>query len=87
MASGAGRRDDGGAHDPARLIAREPKHVRARQVLAELIAQKGDLEGAISELSRALEIAPDDVQNLCARAALSSRAPSTIRRSPISSAR
>jgi tetratricopeptide (TPR) repeat protein len=51
MASGAGRRDDGGAHDPARLIAREPKHVRARQVLAELIAQKGDLEGAISELS------------------------------------
>ena len=52
------------------LIAREPKHVRARQVMAELLAQKGDLEGAITELSRALEIAPDDVPNLCARAAL-----------------
>jgi Tfp pilus assembly protein PilF len=52
------------------LIAREPKHVRARQVMAELLAQKGDLEGAISELSRALEIAPEDVQNLCARATL-----------------
>ena len=52
------------------LIAREPKHVRARHVLAELMAQKGDLEGAITELSRALDLVPDDVQNLCSRASL-----------------
>ena len=52
------------------LIAREPKHVRARHVLAELMVNKGDLEGAITELTRALDIVPDDVQNLCARAAL-----------------
>ncbi len=52
------------------LIAREPKHVRARHVLAELLAHKGDLEGAISELTRALDLVPDDVQNLCSRAAL-----------------
>ena len=52
------------------LIAREPKHVRARHVLAELLAHKGDVEGAITELTRALDIVPDDVQNLCTRAAL-----------------
>ena len=52
------------------LIAREPKHVRARHVLAELLASKGDVEGAITELTRALDIAPDDVQNLCTRASL-----------------
>jgi Tfp pilus assembly protein PilF len=52
------------------LIAREPKHVRARQLLAELMAHKGDVEHAIVELTRALEIAPDDVANLCLRAAL-----------------
>ena len=52
------------------LIAREPKHVRARHLLAELLAHKGDVEGAITELTRALDIAPEDVQNLCTRAAL-----------------
>jgi Tfp pilus assembly protein PilF len=52
------------------LIAREPKHVRARQLLAELLAHKGDVENAIQELTRALELAPDDVPNLCLRAAL-----------------
>jgi Tfp pilus assembly protein PilF len=52
------------------LIAREPKHARARQLLAQLLAEKGDLEGAMAELTRALELQPDDVQNLCARAAL-----------------
>src|SRR5688572_3019441 len=52
------------------LIAREPKHVRARHVLAELLVHKGDVEGAITELTRALDIVPEDVQNLCARAAL-----------------
>jgi Flp pilus assembly protein TadD len=52
------------------LIAREPKHVRGRQLLAELLAHKGDVESAIMEVSRALELAPDDVPNLCLRAAL-----------------
>ena len=52
------------------LIAREPKHVRARQLLAELLAHKGDVENAIVETTRALELAPDDVPNLCLRAAL-----------------
>jgi tetratricopeptide (TPR) repeat protein len=52
------------------LIAREPKHVRGRQLLAELLAHKGDVELAIQELNRALELAPDDVPNLCLRAAL-----------------
>jgi protein O-GlcNAc transferase len=52
------------------LIAREPRNARARYVLAELLSHKGDSEGALGELSRALEIAPDDVQILRARAAL-----------------
>lgn len=52
------------------LIAREPRNARARYVLAELLAHKGDSVGAEGELSRALEIAPDDVQILRARAAL-----------------
>ena len=52
------------------LIAREPKHARARQLLAELLAHKGDVESAIVEMNRALELAPDDVPNLCLRAAL-----------------
>src|SRR5215212_579772 len=52
------------------LIAREPRHARARYVLAELLTQKGDTEGAVGELSRALEIAPDDVPILRARAAI-----------------
>ena len=51
------------------LIAREPKHVRARQLLAELLAHKGDVESAIVEVTRALDLAPDDVPNLCLRAA------------------
>jgi Tfp pilus assembly protein PilF len=52
------------------LIAREPRHARARYVLAELLAHKGDSEGAWGERSRALDTAPDDVQILRARAAL-----------------
>src|SRR5262245_31709936 len=52
------------------LIAREPKHARARQLLAELLAHKGDIESAIVEVTRALELAPDDVPSLCLRAAL-----------------
>jgi thioredoxin-like negative regulator of GroEL len=52
------------------LIAREPRTSRARYLLAELLAHKGDVEGAVGELGRALEATPDDSQILCARAAL-----------------
>jgi Tfp pilus assembly protein PilF len=52
------------------LIAREPGNARARAVLAGLMETKGDLEGALGELGRALESAPDDVSILCARATL-----------------
>jgi Tfp pilus assembly protein PilF len=52
------------------LIAREPRHARARYLLAELLTQKGDTEGALGELGRALETTPDDVAILRARAAL-----------------
>ncbi len=52
------------------LIAREPANARARAVLAGLLEKKGDVEGALSELGRALENAPDDVGILCARATL-----------------
>ncbi|MFI5255654.1 MAG: tetratricopeptide repeat protein [Gemmatimonadales bacterium] len=52
------------------LIAREPKNARAHAALAELLQQRGDLEGALAELGRAVDVAPDDVAILCARAAL-----------------
>jgi Tfp pilus assembly protein PilF len=52
------------------LIAREPRHVRARAVLAEVLVSRNDIDGALLELGRALEISSDDVAVLCARAAL-----------------
>ncbi len=52
------------------LIAREPKHARARAFLAELLEKRGDSEGALAELGRALDVAPDDVVILCQRALL-----------------
>lgn len=52
------------------LIAREPRTAAARVTLAALLEQRGDLDGALNELARAVEVAPDDVDVLCARAAL-----------------
>lgn len=52
------------------LIARDAKHARARAFLAELLEKRGDSEGALAELGRALEVAPDDVVILCQRALL-----------------
>jgi Tfp pilus assembly protein PilF len=52
------------------LIARDSKHARARAFLAELLEKRGDSEGALAELGRALEVAPDDVVILCQRALL-----------------
>ena len=57
------------------LIAREAGNARARAALAGLLERRGDVEGALGELGRALESAPDDVTILCARATmLASRA-------------
>jgi tetratricopeptide (TPR) repeat protein len=57
------------------LIARESANARARAALAGLLEKRGDVEGALGELGRALETTPDDVTILCARAAmLASRA-------------
>jgi protein O-GlcNAc transferase len=52
------------------LIAREPRHARARAFLAELLEKRGDSEGALAELARAVDVAPDDVVVLCQRALL-----------------
>src|SRR4051812_30073380 len=52
------------------LIAREPRNAPARAALAELLEQRGDLDGAIAELSRAVDVAPDDIGILSARAAV-----------------
>ena len=63
------RRDERGARSTLRaLIAREPGNARARAAARGLLEKKGDLEGALAELGRALEYAPDDVSILCARA-------------------
>ena len=57
------------------LIARESSNGRARAALAGLLEKRGDVEGALGELGRALDSTPDDVTILCARAAmLASRA-------------
>lgn len=40
-------------------LARDPKHVRAREVLGRLLLAKGDVEDAIRELERATREAPD----------------------------
>jgi tetratricopeptide (TPR) repeat protein len=52
------------------LIAREPRHARARAFLAELLEKRGDSVGALDELARAIDAAPDDVVILCQRALL-----------------
>ena len=52
------------------LIARESRNVRARAYLAELLEKRGDSEGALAELARALDVAPEDVLVLCQRALL-----------------
>jgi tetratricopeptide (TPR) repeat protein len=52
------------------LIAREPRHARGRAFLAELLEKRGDSVGALDELARAIDAAPDDVVILCQRALL-----------------
>src|SRR5688500_3037766 len=52
------------------LLAREPRHVRARNNLALLLEKSGDVDGALSELGKALGFDADNVSVLCNRAAI-----------------
>src|SRR5688572_20633666 len=51
------------------LLAREPRHVRARDNLALLLEKSGDVEAALAELGKALSFDADNVSVLCNRAA------------------
>ena len=52
------------------LLAREPRHIRARNNLALLLEKSGDVDGALSELGKALGFDADNVSVLCNRAAI-----------------
>src|SRR5882672_348859 len=52
------------------LLARDPKHVKARNNLALILDARGDREGALTELDRALETDPDNAALLLNRAAV-----------------
>src|SRR5881409_2502858 len=54
------------------LLARDPKHVKARNNLALILDARGDREGALAELDRALESEPDNPALLMNRAAIRS---------------
>src|SRR5215213_9153170 len=46
------------------LLAREPRHIRARNNLALLLEKSGDVDGALSELGKALGFDADNVSVL-----------------------
>src|SRR5690349_19132715 len=52
------------------LLAREPRHIRARNNLALLLEKSGDVDGALAELGKALGFDADNVSVLCNRAAI-----------------
>src|SRR5258705_8962566 len=52
------------------LLARDPKHVKARNNLALILDARGDRDGALAELDRALESEPDNPALLLNRAAI-----------------
>src|SRR6185503_4525399 len=52
------------------LLARDPKHVKARNNLALILDARGDRDGALAELDRALESEPDNPTLLMNRAAI-----------------
>src|SRR5207249_7347406 len=52
------------------LLARDPKHVKARNNLALILDARGDRDGALAELDRALESEPDNSALLLNRAAI-----------------
>ncbi len=46
------------------LLAREPRNTRGRAHMAALLELRGDLEGALGELGKALDTTPDDANLL-----------------------
>ena len=52
------------------LLARDPKHVKARNNLALILDARGDRDGALAELDRALDSEPDNPTLLLNRAAI-----------------
>src|SRR5258705_6120452 len=62
--------DERGAASYRDLLARDPKHVKARNNLALILDARGDRDGALAELDRALESEPDNPALLLNRAAI-----------------
>src|SRR5688572_21086728 len=52
------------------LLARDPRHIRARNNLALLLEKTGDIDGALAELDKAISFDEDNVSVLCNRAAI-----------------
>nr|MBA3339375.1 tetratricopeptide repeat protein [Geodermatophilaceae bacterium] len=52
------------------LLSRDPSHIGARAALAGVLERRGDVEGALAELTRALEVSPDELPLLLGRASL-----------------
>ena len=87
---GAGANDAGSSARPSlvpQLLARMPRHVKARTTWRSSSSKRGDLDGALQELDARLEQETDNVSVLCNRAAMHSGACATSWPKRISGAR